>query len=456
MEDSLAQRRPAGTRAAPQAGAIARGARDRGPAVAPTAEDRLRPAILRAVEKAWSPRVAMLGLKLEAGGKSARVEMLVASLKEAFAFVQRLNAAQPGFTPWSSAMACGRAIRIGPSSYRFSWRSDEPAGCVGQAPRGVGQCPVAGALPLALAALARGAGPGRPARAGHRHRAGRSWRFRAVARAGRAAPPAHRADRAMQACHTPASAPAAAMEQVRAQLRMALDQRKFAVMEQLGGAGLLLIDIRYRGEDAVRGKPAAHLDGCVGGGLVQGPDRGAGTAGRAAAAHVRRAGAGSPAPGEPADRGEDEAEHAGSAAMSRARVGMAAALLAACGVAGIARAGNVDIFPSQSWDSLSRATRRRTDKDRTRMRTRRPHAAQRSWSAQAADAVAAPLFARVGEWREAGSGSWCCGPRIACGTCAGAAPRHPRCGPAARPGWVSPEVPGTRPRGSCWRRTARR
>lgn len=61
------------------------------------AGDRLRPAILRAVEKAWSPRVAMLGLKLEAGGKSARVEMLVASLKEAFAFVQRLNAAQPGF-----------------------------------------------------------------------------------------------------------------------------------------------------------------------------------------------------------------------------------------------------------------------------------------------------------------------------------------------------------------------
>ena len=28
------------------------------------------PAILRAVEKAWSPRVAMLGLKLEAGGKA--------------------------------------------------------------------------------------------------------------------------------------------------------------------------------------------------------------------------------------------------------------------------------------------------------------------------------------------------------------------------------------------------
>ncbi|WZB61975.1 hypothetical protein WJ970_34615 [Achromobacter xylosoxidans] len=96
---------PAGTRAAPQAGAIARGARDRGPAVAPAGRGPAAPAILRAVEKAWSPRVAMLGLKLEAGGKSARVEMLVASLKEAFAFVQRLNAAQPGFTPWSSAMA---------------------------------------------------------------------------------------------------------------------------------------------------------------------------------------------------------------------------------------------------------------------------------------------------------------------------------------------------------------
>ena len=218
------------------------------------AEDRLRPAILRAVEKAWSPRVAMLGLKLEAGGKSARVEMLVASLKEAFAFVQRLNAAQPGFTPWSSAMACGRAIRIGPSSYRFSWRSDEPAGCVGQAPRGVGQCPVAGALPLALAALARGAGRGgllalATAIVLAVHGAFVLWPEQGELRRQRIALIAQ-----LQACHTPASAPAAAMEQVRAQLRMALDQRKFAVMEQLGGAGLLLIDIRYRGEDAVRGK----------------------------------------------------------------------------------------------------------------------------------------------------------------------------------------------------------
>ena len=200
----------------------------------------------------------------------------------------------------------------------------------------------------------------------------------------------------LQACHTPASAPAAAMEQVRAQLRMALDQRKFAVMEQPGGAGLL-IDIRYRGEDAVRGA-CAHLDGCVGGGLVQ--DLTAALELLARSLHGD-AGAGPPASGEPADRGEDEAEHAGSAAMSRARMGMAAALLAACGVAGIARAGNVDIFPSQSWDSLSRATgspgRTGQDADADAASA----AAQRSRSAQAADAVAA-LFARVGEWREAG------------------------------------------------------
>ena len=120
--------------------------------------------------------------------------------------------------------------------------------------------------------------------------------------------------------------------------------------------------------------------------------------------------------------------------MSRARVGMAAALLAACGVAGIARAGNVDIFPSQSWDSLSRATREAQDgQGQDADADAASAAAQRSWSAQAADAVAAPLFARVGEWREAGSGSWCCGPRIACICCAGAAPRHPL-RPAARPG----------------------
>ena len=78
------------------------------------------------------------------------------------------------------------------------------------------------------------------------------------------------------------------------------------------------------------------------------------------------------------------------------------------------------------------------------MRTRRRRAAV--LVRQAADAVAAPLFARVGEWRKRGSGSWCCGPRIACICCAGAAPRHPRCG-RRRGGMVSPEVPGTRPRG---------
>ena len=81
--------------------------------------------------------------------------------------------------------------------------------------------------------------------------------------------------------------------------------------------------------------------------------------------------------------------------MSRARMGMAAALLAACGVAGIARAGNVDIFPSQSWDSLSRATREAQDgQGQDADADAASAAAQRSWSAQAADAVAAPLFAR--------------------------------------------------------------
>lgn len=57
----------------------------------------------------------------------------------------------------------------------------------------------------------------------------------------------------LEACHMPAPMPLAAMDQLRAQLRLALDQRKLAVMEQLGGAGLLLVDIRYRGEDEARG-----------------------------------------------------------------------------------------------------------------------------------------------------------------------------------------------------------
>ena len=92
----------------------------------------------------------------------------------------------------------------------------------------------------------------------------------------------------LQACHTPASAPAAAMEQVRAQLRMALDQRKFAVMEQLGGAGLLLIDIRYRGEDAVRGSLRRTSMDVSAVGSYKDPDRGAGTAGRAACCAWRR------------------------------------------------------------------------------------------------------------------------------------------------------------------------
>ena len=59
------------------------------------------------------------------------------------------------------------------------------------------------------------------------------------------------------------------MEQVRAQLRMALDQRKFAVMEQPGRrrAAADRHSLSRRGRGARQ--PAAHLDGCVGGGLVQ-------------------------------------------------------------------------------------------------------------------------------------------------------------------------------------------
>ena len=70
---------PAGTRAAPQAGAIARGARDRGPAVAPTGRG---PAAAGYPARGREGLVAARGhAGAEAGGgrKSARVEMLVAS-----------------------------------------------------------------------------------------------------------------------------------------------------------------------------------------------------------------------------------------------------------------------------------------------------------------------------------------------------------------------------------------
>ena len=174
-------------------------------------------------------------------------------------------------------------------------------------------------------------------------------------------------------------------------------------MEQLGGAGLLLIDIRYRGEDAVRGSlRRTSMDVSAVGSYK---DLTAALELLAAQPLLRMEtlALDRQRPENRLIEVKDEAEHAGSAAMSRARVGMAAALLAACGVAGIARAGNVDIFRRKA------GTRCRARREGSAGRTRTGRgcgrgaaAAQRSWSAQAADAVAAPLFARVGEWREAG------------------------------------------------------
>ena len=180
--------------------------------------------------------------------------MLVASLKEAFAFVQRLNAAQPGFyavverhglRPGDPESGHRRIdFRGGPMNLpaalakrrealgnvlllaRCRWHWQRWRAALGRG----GLLALATAIVLAV------------------HGAFVLWPEQGELRRQRIALIAQ-----LQACHTPASAPAAAMEQVRAQLRMALDQRKFAVMEQLGGAGLLLIDIRYRGEDAVRG-----------------------------------------------------------------------------------------------------------------------------------------------------------------------------------------------------------
>ena len=50
----------------------------------------LYPQLLDSIEKTWSPRLAILNLKLEAG-QNAMLEIAVADLKEAFLFVERLN-----------------------------------------------------------------------------------------------------------------------------------------------------------------------------------------------------------------------------------------------------------------------------------------------------------------------------------------------------------------------------
>ncbi|BBH11633.1 hypothetical protein [Chromobacterium haemolyticum] len=54
-------------------------------------QTRLRPALLRAIEQAWSPRLGILSLHLEGAGKQARLELAAAELREVFHFVERLN-----------------------------------------------------------------------------------------------------------------------------------------------------------------------------------------------------------------------------------------------------------------------------------------------------------------------------------------------------------------------------
>lgn len=77
--------------------------------LAQNAQDRLRPELLRAIEQAWSPRLAIMSLKLEGAGQAANLEMLTADLKEVFAFVARLNTADSGVR----AMVLRHSIKSG-------------------------------------------------------------------------------------------------------------------------------------------------------------------------------------------------------------------------------------------------------------------------------------------------------------------------------------------------------
>ncbi|MGO4396949.1 hypothetical protein [Achromobacter sp. PAB15] len=58
---------------------------------AQSAEDRLRPKLLRAIEAAWAPRIAVMNLKIELAGKAASLELMTADLSEIFAFAARMN-----------------------------------------------------------------------------------------------------------------------------------------------------------------------------------------------------------------------------------------------------------------------------------------------------------------------------------------------------------------------------
>ncbi|NHR08259.1 hypothetical protein HA052_24000 [Chromobacterium haemolyticum] len=54
-------------------------------------QTRLRPALLRAIEQAWSPQLGILSLHLEGAGKQVRLELAAAELREVFHFVERLT-----------------------------------------------------------------------------------------------------------------------------------------------------------------------------------------------------------------------------------------------------------------------------------------------------------------------------------------------------------------------------
>ncbi|KMN80003.1 hypothetical protein VK98_16510 [Chromobacterium sp. LK11] len=54
-------------------------------------QTRLCPALLRAIEQAWSPRLGILSLHLDGAGKQVRLELSAAELAEVFHFVERLN-----------------------------------------------------------------------------------------------------------------------------------------------------------------------------------------------------------------------------------------------------------------------------------------------------------------------------------------------------------------------------
>ena len=65
--------------------------------VALNVEDRLQPMLLRHIEQAWSPRLAVMNVKIVGAGRSAQLELMAADMSEVFAFVARLDASGGDF-----------------------------------------------------------------------------------------------------------------------------------------------------------------------------------------------------------------------------------------------------------------------------------------------------------------------------------------------------------------------